>query len=169
MPVHYFGGLAWDARLNVFHGSSNKIKTFFSISQKYELEIKRKIQITFDEASWRLALARSTKSFLLAWTIFSCRLTCLQFILQTPSSSLSASSRCTKQSLGSAGFVPQFTRLRSNMSPWPQFLLNICRLYSDIFQDFVKVFFSAPLRIESQQISSFLPSRPPFFSHSKEV
>ena len=43
-----------------------QIKIFFPIPQKYELEIKLKIQITFDEASWRLALALSTKSFLLA-------------------------------------------------------------------------------------------------------
>ena len=49
-------------RYNVFHGSSSKIKEFFSIPQKYELEIKLKIQITFDEASWHLALALSTKA-----------------------------------------------------------------------------------------------------------
>lgn len=55
-----------EMRYNVFHGSSSKIKEFFSIPQKYELEIKLKIQITFDDASWRLALALSARSFLLA-------------------------------------------------------------------------------------------------------
>lgn len=55
-----------EMRYNVFHGSSSKVKQLFSIPQKYELEIKLKIQITFDEASWRLALALSTRSFLLA-------------------------------------------------------------------------------------------------------
>ena len=50
-----------EMRYNVFHGSSSKIKEFFSIPQKYEL----KIQITFDDASWRLALALSARSFLL--------------------------------------------------------------------------------------------------------
>ena len=72
--IYLDDGLYWyitledllEMRYNVFHGSSSKIKDFLSIPQKYELEIKLKIQITFDEASWRLALAPSTRSFLLA-------------------------------------------------------------------------------------------------------
>ena len=55
-----------EMRHNVFHGSSSKIKELFSIPQKYELEIKLKIKIAVDEASWHLALALSTRSFLLA-------------------------------------------------------------------------------------------------------